>query len=87
MKGSGGKAGGGWIGWRGPSGSSGSLRSGDVDIVSGRKRERDRRTGRKEPPFASRLYQTWKRNSADGSALRDKDGWVQVQQRVCEEKN
>lgn len=75
----------GWRGRRGPPGSSSSFRSVDVHIVSGRKRERDRRTGRKESPFASRLYQTWKRNPADGSALRDKDGWVQDQQRVCEE--
>ena len=75
----------GWRGWRAPPGSSSSFRSVDVHIVSGRKRERDRRTGRKESPFASRLYQTWKRNPADGSALRDKDGWVQDQQRVCEE--
>ena len=73
------------MGWRGPPGSSCSFRSVDVRIVSGRKRERDRRTGRKEPPFASRLYQTWKRNPTDGSAPRDKDGWVQDQQRVCEE--
>ena len=89
MKGLGGKGGGGdgmgSSGWRVPPGSSCSFRSVDVRIVSGRKRERDRRTGRKEPPFASRLYQTWKRNPADGSALRDKDGWVQDQQRVCEE--
>ena len=38
-------------GWRVPPGSSCSFRSVDVRIVSGRKRERDRRTGRKEPPF------------------------------------